>query len=404
MNMCLRRPGRGGRHSHPFCCNGSCDCRGGVSPNWVMSCPVARDGSPPRPLRDARPCYYHEYLALDDILSAQRPRSAQPGRCEAHDETLFIITHQAYELWFKQIIHDLTSCVHLWQQAPCNFQLLNERLQRITKIQSVLLMQLPILETMTPVDFLSFRDYLFPASGFQSVQFKQIETMLGLPASQRLQYNTQTYTSTLRDEHRQLVEEAQSKPTCMDCLQHVLEGIDHQIASEFQGSFWQDFMQPAMTLMQHQNRQHLNSLTGMRSDALREALRAVDDQDAAFDEINDPAKYEDLVQRGLRRLSLKAFRAAVIVHQFRHEPRFAPVFTLMTLLMEIDNNLSKWRFHHAAMVHRFLGLKSGTGGSSGVSYLRATCSRHIVFGDLFATSQYLLPAACLPPLPDAMRY
>lgn len=74
-------------------------------------------------LADARPCYYHEYLALDDILSAQRPRSAQPGRCEAHDETLFIITHQAYELWFKQIIHDLTSCVHLWQQAPCNFQL-----------------------------------------------------------------------------------------------------------------------------------------------------------------------------------------------------------------------------------------------------------------------------------------
>lgn len=120
-------------------------------------------------------------------------------------------------------------------------------------------------------------------------------------------------------------------------------------------------------------------------------------QDAAFDEINDPAKYEDLVQRGLRRLSLKAFRAAVIVHQFRHEPRFAPVFTLMTLLMEIDNNLSKWRFHHAAMVHRFLGLKSGTGGSSGVRCAphERACRPAVCLTYEQLPSSDMLPSHCL---------
>src|SRR5215510_7542034 len=96
--------------------------------------------------------HYAGYLKLAALLAAQEPESARHGR-PAHDEMLFIIVHQTYELWFKQIVHGL---------------------ERINEILKLLIQQLEVLETMTPLDFLDFRDFLFPASGFQSAQFRLI--------------------------------------------------------------------------------------------------------------------------------------------------------------------------------------------------------------------------------------
>ena len=99
-------------------------------------------------------------------------------RQECHDETLFIIVHQAYELWFKQIIHELDSIIKVFSPTKIpdyQMSLISSRLERINQIQKVIMEHLVILETMTPMDFLEFRDYLIPASGFQSVQFRAIE-------------------------------------------------------------------------------------------------------------------------------------------------------------------------------------------------------------------------------------
>ncbi|HTC81252.1 MAG TPA: tryptophan 2,3-dioxygenase family protein, partial [Acidimicrobiia bacterium] len=125
------------------------------------------------------PVYYWSYLHLDQLLSAQVPLSDPP----AHDEVLFIVVHQAFELWFKQILFELDAVLAVMGQDVVAEKDMGEvvaHLMRITRIQRLLTDQIEVLETMTPLDFLEFRDVLIPASGFQSVQFRLIENKLGL--------------------------------------------------------------------------------------------------------------------------------------------------------------------------------------------------------------------------------
>ena len=116
---------------------------------------------------------YGEYLKVDELLALQRPLSEGPE----HDEMLFIVIHQVYELWFRQILHELDHLLELLSQgdgAPAQ-----KTLKRILTILKVLVAQLDILETMTPLEFLSFRDRLEAGSGFQSFQFRELEFALG---------------------------------------------------------------------------------------------------------------------------------------------------------------------------------------------------------------------------------
>jgi tryptophan 2,3-dioxygenase len=116
---------------------------------------------------------YNAYLKIDELLSLQQPRSEAPE----HDEMLFIVVHQVYELWFKQLLHELDRVVvRLRGDEPHRAQ---HTLKRILTILKVLVAQLDILETMTPLEFLSFRARLDAASGFQSDQFRQLEFVLG---------------------------------------------------------------------------------------------------------------------------------------------------------------------------------------------------------------------------------
>jgi tryptophan 2,3-dioxygenase len=117
---------------------------------------------------------YGSYLRIDELLSLQQPRSEGPE----HDEMLFIVVHQVYELWFKELLHELDRVIRLLQDdEPHRAQ---HTLKRILTILKVLVAQLDILETMTPLEFLSFRARLDAASGFQSDQFRQIEFVLGV--------------------------------------------------------------------------------------------------------------------------------------------------------------------------------------------------------------------------------
>src|SRR5262245_61651191 len=116
---------------------------------------------------------YGSYLKIDELLSLQQPRSPGPE----HDEMLFIVIHQVYELWFKELLHELDRVAGLLtDDEPDRAQ---HTLKRILTILKVMVAQLDILETMTPLEFLSFRERLEAASGFQSDQFRQIEFTLG---------------------------------------------------------------------------------------------------------------------------------------------------------------------------------------------------------------------------------
>src|SRR5215813_8481290 len=124
---------------------------------------AASTASPPADLT------YATYLRLDDLLACQSPLTGQ------HDETLFIIIHQVYELWFKQILHELDTIIENLNQNEVLRAI--RLLRRCIEIQRVLVNQVAILETMTPMDFLTFRDHLMPASGFQSSQFRELESL-----------------------------------------------------------------------------------------------------------------------------------------------------------------------------------------------------------------------------------
>ena len=146
--------------------------------------------------------YYANYLQLDKITGAQDPESFKTGRVPAHDEMLFIIIHQAYELWFKQILFEVDSVIAIMNKPALNdnspeMQIVVHRLHRVVTILKVLVQQIDILETMTPMDFLDFRDMLRPASGFQSYQFKILEAKLGLKFEQR--HGLNYYTSQLKE-------------------------------------------------------------------------------------------------------------------------------------------------------------------------------------------------------------
>lgn len=132
------------------------------------------------PRSEGEPLNYGTYLQIEQLRSLQKLRS-EPAQ---HDELLFIIIHQVYELWFKQLLHELDAIIaRLDRDEPLGAQRL---LRRCIEIERVLIAQIKVLETMTPNDFLTFRDLLMPASGFQSVQFRCIEFVCGMKNERHL--------------------------------------------------------------------------------------------------------------------------------------------------------------------------------------------------------------------------
>ena len=139
---------------------------------------------------------YNDYLMIPDLLKCQIPLSERIGNNLVHDENLFIIIHQTYELWFKLIIIELDSVRELLLKPKLdegNTLLIVSRLGRIVKIKKILVDQISILETMTAQDFDKFRKYLSPASGFQSWQFRLIENKLGIRKEKRIRHNNNDY-------------------------------------------------------------------------------------------------------------------------------------------------------------------------------------------------------------------
>src|SRR6185436_10115302 len=171
------------------------------------------------------PVHYGDYLQLDKILGAQMPESDKKNS-PAHDEMLFIIIHQAYELWFKQILHEVNSVKTILQKPSLNdnspeLQTIVHRLSRSVTIIKLLVQQIDVMETMTPMDFLDFRDMLRPASGFQSWQFKELEAKLGLKYEHR--HGQEYYISQLRQEQVDIIRKAETDNSILELLNSWLE-------------------------------------------------------------------------------------------------------------------------------------------------------------------------------------
>lgn len=240
---------------------------------------------------------YGDYLKVKELISLQQPLSDGPE----HDELLFITIHQAYELWFKQLLHELDHLKRLFREDE-KFRCLHT-LKRVRTIFKTLVQQVDILETMSPLEFSSFRAFLDTASGFQSFQFREIEFLLGAKNPAKMS----PYAEGSIEKERLL--KRLGEPSLWDVFLAFLSR--------------RGFAVP---------------LDVMKRD------------------VTETIKPDKEVQE-------------LLILIYRTEPLLSEI---MEALVDIDEGLQEWRYRHVKMVERTIGMKPGTGGSSGAEYLRST--------------------------------
>ncbi|MDP4129998.1 MAG: tryptophan 2,3-dioxygenase family protein [Bacteroidota bacterium] len=318
--------------------------------------------------------HYADYLKLDLILKAQELRSDQL-QAHAHDEMLFIVIHQTYELWFKQLLYEVDSVKAILQKPSLNddspeLQIIVHRLHRIHTILKLLVQQIEVMETMSPMDFLDFRDMLRPASGFQSWQFKLLEAKLGLKFEQR--HGQAHYISQLRETEVSLIKTAESEKTLLELLNGWLERMPFLKDNDF----WPGYRK-----------------------LYRESLSEVEKGHAV---LFDTVFSEENGAPG-RSLSAAACRAGLFIMIYQGYPILQLPFQLLNQLLEIDEQLSTWRYRHMHMVHRTIGTRIGTGGSTGRSYLQGTLEKHFIFHEIAQLTSFLIERKKLPKLDRKME-
>lgn len=325
-------------------------------------------------IMENKPVYYKDYLQLDKIIHAQNPESFRPGQEAAHDEMLFIVIHQAYELWFRQILFEVDSVIRMMDRPSVNdnspdMQTAVHRLKRVVTILRVLVQQVDILETMTPMDFLDFRDLLRPASGFQSFQFKILEAKLGLKFANR--HGQDYYTSQLRPEDIEQIKDAENGKSVAELINAWLERMPFLTPE-----FWEAYQQVYVGSLAEAEKNN----AGFFSDVF---------DDSAADPVS-------------RHFSPRACRSALFIMLYHGYPMLEQPFQLLDTLLEIDNQLGNWRQRHINMVQRMIGTRIGTGGSTGAGYLKAAMDKHYVFKELAQLNSFLVDRKKLPDLPKAI--
>jgi tryptophan 2,3-dioxygenase len=346
--------------------------------------------------------HYAKYLELDEVLATQHPRSIEFGK-EAHDEMLFIITHQAYELWFKQILHELEAIVVVFNELPIDESKLgraNHYLNRILEILKLLIKQLEVLETMTPMDFLEFRNYLFPASGFQSFQFRKFEVILGLKNKYRMTYGGYHYNTFFPEDQKQELEALENGFSMLELVEKWLERIPFIDSPEF--NFLENY-RTAIEKMYQEERREINNSSYLDEKQREMRLKMLGDNNTFFKDVFDEKAYQEKYDQGEVRISYKAMLGCLFVCLYNHEPLLQLPYQIIEKLSFIDEFVTLWRFRHGQMVQRIIGNKIGTGGSSGVQYLMQTANSHSIFKDIHYISTMMIAVQDLPPLPEAIK-
>lgn len=342
------------------------------------------------------PQYYGDYLAIDRLLELQKPLSLTEGNLIAHDEMLFIIVHQAYELWFKQIRHELQACGEVLSKPAADddgpdMNVVVHRLKRIVEIWKLLNHQVDVLETMTPLDFLEFRDLLHGASGFQSKQFRQIEAALGLRMENRFrpEYYKHTELGGFNEKDFAEISEFEKDPSLLHMVERWLAR-----APFFEESFWKEWDEAQSDPVRNGESPFWQRYRSIFEHSLSERDDKADMMHK-FDEIFFTAGWGDF--------SPAALRCALFIMLYRDEPLFRLPFGLLNALIEIDEQLATFRYRHLQMVRRMIGTRVGTGGTSGEQYLQGAVNKNYVFKELAGVITFLIERRNLPALPERLH-
>jgi tryptophan 2,3-dioxygenase len=353
----------------------------------AMDCPVSHAKEPQ---------YYGDYLAIDRLLKLQNPLSLREGKLIAHDEMLFIVIHQSSELWFKQILHEIEACGEVLRKPAADddgpdMNVVVHRLKRIVEIWKLLNHQVDVLETMTPLDFLEFRELLHGASGFQSKQFRQIEASLGLRMENRFRpdYYKHTDLGGFNAADFGEITAFEKRPSFLQMVERWLTR-----APFFDEAFWIDWKE----LPNESDADQRPAFWRRYRTLYEQSLSERDDKPDLL------GKFDDIFfQHGAGDFSPAALRSALFIMLYRDEPLFRLPFALLNALIEIDEQLATFRYRHLQMVRRMIGTRVGTGGSSGEHYLQGAANRNYIFKELTGVITFLIERCNLPALPGRLR-
>jgi len=340
--------------------------------------------------------YYGDYLGIERLLELQKPLSVRDGKLIAHDEMLFIIIHQAYELWFKQILHEISACKEVLSQPAADdngpdMNLVVHRLRRVVEIWKLLNHQVDVLETMTPLDFLEFRELLHGASGFQSKQFRKIEASLGLKMESRFRpdYYKHTQFGGFNEQDFAEIEEFEARPSLLQMVEGWLERMPF-----FSEEFWEGWEEAP----DEPNHSGYSPFWARYRQIYEQSLSERDEKSDLL------GKFDDIFfKAGWGPFRPTALRAALFIMLYRDEPVFRLPFGLLNSLIEIDEQLGNFRYRHLQMVRRMIGSRVGTGGSSGEQYLQGAVNRNYIFRELAGIITFLIERRHLPTLPRRLR-
>ncbi len=316
---------------------------------------------------------YKDYLGLEKVLNAQNTISS------SHDETLFIIVHQVFELWFKQIIHEIDSIIKYFKMDSIpdkEFLKINSRINRVEKILSTFTSYIDILETMSSLDFLEFRDMLGSASGFQSIQFRELEIKLGLTSKDRPDIENKFFNKMLQKQQIEHLNNLEKQESLIKLIEKWLNRMPFTKDNNF--NFLEEYKKSIDMFAQENNLPEDN----------KNILYKV------FDE-----KYH----KDNGKLSKSAKLNALFIFLYRNEPILSSPYQFLISLMNFEEVFSIWRHRHAMMAHRMLGTKIGTGGSSGYHYLNKVANERKFFQDLFEITTFIIPEKFIPTLPDNIK-
>ena len=359
------------------------------------------------------PPSYWDYLRLDRLLDLQGGLEGDESRLMP-DELHFVVVHQVFELWFKLCLRELRLARdHLLEpEVPEEtVPYVVHHLDRVAEILELMVQQWAVMETLTPQDFLAFRDKLVPASGFQSFQMRELELVMGMEEGDRLHYAgvdpiqhilEAAAASPAGDFVRGRIETARAESTLRSALHAWLyrtpiqgsqpgrAGDESQI-EEFLESYLQ-----AYRANQDGMAQRLEAASVADAEALRRRVDQTLDAAARFLHAED-------VPSDARAHTRRARAGLLFVESYRDLPLLAWPRRLIDSIVEVEEQFVLWRHRHARMTERTIGRRVGTGGSSGVDYLDEA-ARGRIFPELWAVRSLLLPRRELPALRDPEFY
>jgi tryptophan 2,3-dioxygenase len=359
------------------------------------------------------PPTYWDYLALDRLLALQGGLDGDDARLQP-DELHFIVVHQVYELWFKLILREVRLARdHLAapRLAEETVPLVVHHLRRVTTIMELAVNQFRVMETLTPQDFLDFRDKLTPASGFQSFQMREMEILLGLDETQRrddAQMDPLAHLKHAADASPTgaaawaRIDAVRAEPTLRRTLHqwlsrtpiqgsHAGDPHDDENVTRFLTSYLD-----AQSAMHGVQAARIASATAGDAGAIARRFEDAAAAARAFLFAEDVPVAE--------RSFIRRVRAGLLfIESYRALPLLAWPRLLVDSIVELEEQLVLWRTRHARMVERTIGRRVGTGGSSGVDYLDAT-TRYRIFPELWMVRTLLLPRHELPALENAEMY